>query len=224
MGSLKQLLWGGVAILIGLSSAATAMGGMTTQCVEGNGQLGSEMRNLPVFTQVKADGGFEIGSICGRTQRVQVTAETNLLPRIQMRVQGQTLVISTDTSVCAKKDLRIDIHVPRLERFSADGAVDAVVADIRTERFILDLAGSGNATLAGQAGRLDARLTGAGDLHAAELITRQTSVSLEGAGQATVHATQRLEATIDGTGDITVYGNPREIVENISGVGEVLRP
>ncbi|MBI9083810.1 MAG: DUF2807 domain-containing protein [Desulfobacterales bacterium] len=222
MDSLRVLLWWVVAIFIG-ATAATAMGGMTTQCVEGNGKVGSEMRNLPPFTQIQADGVFEIGVTCGRKQRVQITAETNLLPRIQMRVQNQTLVIGTDTSVCAKKELRIDIHVPRLERLSADGAVDAVVADIRSERFVLDLAGSGNATLAGQAGRLDARLTGAGDLYAAGLMTRHASVSLEGAGQATVHATQRLEATIEGTGDITVYGHPEKIIENISGVGEVLR-
>ena len=222
MGVWRYSIWGMVAILF-WATATCAMGGATDQCVEGNGKVGSEMRSLPPFTRIQADGVLEIDVTCGHDQRVRITAETNLLPRIRTRVQHQTLIIDTDRSICAQKDLRMEIAVPRLDGLAADGAIDAVVARIRSERFVLDLAGSGNATLSGRAGQLEARLTGAGDLDAAELLTRHASVVMAGAGEATVHAAQRLEAAIEGTGDITVYGNPEEIVENISGVGEVLR-
>lgn len=185
--------------------------------------MGTEERILDPFSRIDADGAFEIRIACGHDQKVRIEAETNLIARIRTRVENRTLFIDTDRSVCARKEMRIAISLPALDAFSADGAIDAAISDVRTDRFQLFLAGSGNATVSGQVRQFDARLTGAGDLQAAELMARSVAVTLAGAGQAAVYAARRLEATIEGVGDIAVHGNPEEIIEHINGVGEVIR-
>ena len=212
-----------LAVVFFWAPATWAAGAAADNCIQGNGAMGSEPRILDPFSRIDADGAFEIRIVCGRDQQLRIEAETNLIPHIRTRVQDRTLFIDTDRSVCARKEMRIAIAVPVLDAFFADGAIDASISDIRADRFDLTLAGSGNATVSGQVRQFSARLTGAGDLQGTGLMARSASVILAGAGQAAVYAAQYLEATIEGVGDITVHGDPEEIVEHINGVGEVIR-
>ena len=46
-------------------------------------------------------------------------------------------------------------------------------------------------------------------------------MSLSGAGQAEVYASEQLDVTISGVGRVTYSGRPKVINKNISGIGTV---
>jgi hypothetical protein len=62
---------------------------------------------------------------------------------------------------------------------------------------------------------------GANHLMAQQLSADSANVTLNGSGDASVFAHQRVVAQISGAGSITVYGNPRERDTRVNGAGRI---
>ncbi len=89
------------------------------------------------------------------------------------------------------------------------------------ERFDAVLTGSGHLTVVGSAKELHASASGSGELDARHLRADKVQVSQTGSGQSTVRARQSVAASISGSGDIEVLGNPAERSVSRSGSGAV---
>lgn len=89
------------------------------------------------------------------------------------------------------------------------------------ERFDAVLSGSGHLTIVGSTRELQANASGSGELDARHLRAEKVQVSQTGSGQSTVRATQTVAASISGSGDIEVIGNPAERSVSRSGSGAV---
>ena len=74
--------------------------------------------------------------------------------------------------------------------------------------------------LSGVAKRMDAKLTGAGSLDAAELKTKDVKIFIEGVGTGSVYAEKTLDARIEGVGKVVYKGKPR-VTQYIDGLGSV---
>jgi hypothetical protein len=72
----------------------------------------------------------------------------------------------------------------------------------------------------GVAKKFDARISGVGYLDADELTTGSVTFKIEGIGGGSVHATEFLDATVEGVGKIRYKGNP-EVEKAITGIGLV---
>jgi hypothetical protein len=81
--------------------------------------------------------------------------------------------------------------------------------------------GSGKLTVVGSAKQLKAVLAGSGDLSARHMKAGVVDLTMMGSGSAAVNATERLHATLLGTGDIDVYGKPAAREVTINGSGSV---
>jgi hypothetical protein len=64
-------------------------------------------------------------------------------------------------------------------------------------------------------------MSGANHLAARQLSAASTNVTLNGSGDAAVHASQRIVAEISGAGSIVVYGGPKERSTQVNGAGKV---
>ncbi|MBN2213437.1 MAG: DUF2807 domain-containing protein [Bacteroidales bacterium] len=96
------------------------------------------------------------------------------------------------------------------------GTVDTYSADI-----LLD--GSGIIRLNGSAHHADLDLTGSGSILASEFYTDNTDVNLTGSGNIEVYATDLLEVRLTGSGIVYYYGNPANVVKQITGSGSVIK-
>jgi hypothetical protein len=64
-------------------------------------------------------------------------------------------------------------------------------------------------------------MSGAGELDAKELHAYNVNVSISGAARADVYATEHLEASVSGAGNVNYYGDPKDVSEDTSGAGSI---
>ncbi len=96
-----------------------------------------------------------------------------------------------------------------------------VNAGASIDRLEAELMGSGRMTVVGTARELDARASGSGQLDARDLRAQRVTVSQTGSGSSTVQARASVMASVSGSGDIEVLGNPDERSISRTGSGTV---
>ena len=217
---MKKCQWLGLFFSI-LFGSGGVQPGLAANCIEGSGVAKSEKRTIEAFTAIDASGAFNVTVVCGEKQRIKVTADDNLLPHIITKVKGNTLKITTNESICAKKVLKVEIAVHNINRIAASGTADIDVSKLDNDRFALDINGAGRVKAVGKTQDFAADLTGASSLQAKGLKTRKTTLQVSGSGEAVVFVSQELNAQVIGVGNITYYGNPEKVNRNILGVGNI---
>jgi hypothetical protein len=113
------------------------------------------------------------------------------------------------------------VQLPALTSVTVQGAGDLLVSGIEGERFVASVRGSGDLKLEGTVDDVELSVGGSGDLDAQDLVARTAAVKVNGSGSVELTATERLEAHILGSGDVTVAGEPADVVQQIRGSGRV---
>lgn len=232
MLSINKTTAGGISINMGDGSVgnisidggvARSGGSGCGNGVEGNGIDKTEKRNVSKFTSVEVDGAFNVYIECQKKQSIEVKGDSNILPQIITRVKGNTLQITTSRSICPKRSLEVKIFADNVEKVSVSGAVDLSISGVNNNNLDLGIDGSGDIKASGKTKNLKVDVSGSGDLKAKELKSENANISVNGAGNAIVNASKKIKAEINGAGDITYYGNPKEVIKNISGAGDIIK-
>jgi len=85
----------------------------------------------------------------------------------------------------------------------------------------IDQSGSGDIALQGAASRLEVNTTSSGNLSAEDLWVSDAEVTCSGSGNVTLHASGSVDATVEGSGNIAIYGNPASITQSSAGSGNI---
>ncbi len=101
------------------------------------------------------------------------------------------------------------------------GSGDVEATGLQLETCSLKIAGSGDVELKGRAVQLIALLAGSGDVEAGGLTAVNVLVKNAGSGDVQVHVTDKLEATLRGSGNLGYSGNPSVVKVSASGSGDV---
>lgn len=166
------------------------------------------------------------GMVLGHRRPLEVEL---VLPRLDsVKIDG-----SGDSSVNGFSGERIDVRMQGSGSLRFNGRfrqVDAALSgsgelDLNAgsgiERFDAVLTGSGHLTIVGGTRELHANASGSGELDARHLRAEKVEVSQTGSGRSTVHARNSVAASISGSGDIEVNGNPAERSVSRTGSGAV---
>lgn len=191
--------------------------------LRGNGKVRSESRSISEFTKLEAGGAFTILVKSGVSSSLKIYAEENLLPVIRTQVKGNRLVIDTKKNISPRKEIKIEITTTDLESIDCSGANNVKAEGINTELFDCELSGAGNIYLSGNVKRLNAEISGAGNIDAKNLKSERVYIAVSGAASASVYASEFLDAAVSGVGSIDYYGNPANTNTNVSGVGSISR-
>jgi hypothetical protein len=111
--------------------------------------------------------------------------------------------------------------MPSLDAIASFGSGSISANGLAARAFGLTISGSSAATLKGTAESFDLSVFGSGDVQAGELIAKQVNVNVSGSADAVVQATQSLNASVTGSGDVTYFGNPANVQRNVTGTGAV---
>ncbi len=192
-----------------------------SNCLKGNGKAVTETRSLPDFSMIKIDGIFTVTIELQQQKAVTVKGDENLLPRFATKVEDGTLVVSADGSICPKVSPEIQITNDILDRLSANGATDIHISNLKNKTFTVHLDGSSDLKISGETEKFTGLLEGSNELLAGDLQSQESTVTIDGAGDAVLNVSKKLIAEINGAGDILYIGNPSIIEKRINGAGDI---
>jgi len=240
MKTLKPLHIWFVSFALFITMASCVL--VDSRSIAGDGNLVTDTLSLERFENIDLGGMFNVTLTRGNNPQVIIETDSNLMELVNIQVKAGTLTISTrNNQILRPTRSNLTITYPELTRVSISGAgtlrstepvesreltfdisgageIDLIV-DARILR--TNLSGAGDLRLKGEAGQHYIDLSGASHLQSANLITRETLISLSGAGSAEVYASELIDASLSGVGSIRYYGNPAQRKVSSAGIGTI---
>ena len=207
-------------------------------------------RHLSGFNAVNVAGPFDVDIVQGATESVKVEAPADVTDRIITEVNGGVLKIynrhdSWNWGNWWGHHKKILVHVTAkdLNAINISGSGDVSFRDgITTSSLKLRIFGSGDMTgkvavktlessitgsgdmkLSGNAESSTVSLVGSGDFTARNLLTVSSAVRVSGSGDAEVNASDRVDAAVNGSGDVRYTGAAKNINSRKNGSGDISR-
>jgi hypothetical protein len=190
--------------------------------VHGSGVRKTEKRELPAFTAIETSGAFEVEVNCQKPVSIEVEADDNLLALVQTEVRDGVLRVSTTKGYSSSGGIVLRIAVPDLASVKSTGAGKFNIAGVKNDAFEIRSTGAATVVAAGQSKSVKISSTGAGTIDAHNLRASDADVSVTGAANVDVYATEELNATVSGAGRVTYDGNPK-VSKKVSGAGQVVK-
>jgi hypothetical protein len=157
----------------------------------------------------------------GEPQKVRVRAGKKVIDDVHTAVRDGTLHVDFDHHGWGGDDVVVEASVKQLDGVIADGSGDIEATGIDSGAFELRSGGSSDISLAGRAGSLELDVDGSGDADVSGLRVGDAHVSSGGSGDVDVRA-DRLDVTLDGSGDVSYHGNP-QLKQSVDGSGDLRR-
>ncbi len=206
-------------------------------------------RHLSGFSAVAVSGSFDVYITQGSTESVKVEANGNEIDKIITEVKDGVLKIYNKSSSgftwnwnsdskrvvrIVAKDLKSigmsgsgDIYFKEGFRTQALKVSTSGSGDIEGKVDVKNLesvsTGSGDIKLTGRADVSNIRISGSGDFSGKNLVTISTTIRISGSGDATVNATEKIDASTSGSGDVRYTGGARNVNSNTSGSGDLIK-
>jgi hypothetical protein len=231
------------AVTLVLSAALIAGCTQFAPCIEGSGNVVSEMRTVEPFHSVDLATIGTVYLIQDGPAPIQIEAEDNILPLLRTRVTDGVLTIDHNGQ-CFRNTQPVVIRVTTDEvrgvsvsgsgsvlgeneigsetletGVSGSGSIDLTV---NATDLASTISGSGSTTLRGKATDHTVVVSGSGKVAAFDLETRRSKVTIEGSGTAEVFAIDVLDVVVSGSGTVTYRGNPARLAEDVTGSGSVV--
>ena len=222
---LALLLASAVLVPSGCSESRNGTGGMVSvssgESITGSGVLKRETRETGSFSGLELNISADLKVEQSERPSVVIEADDNILPVISTEVVDGTLVVSPSANYSSRSKITLTVGVPVLRRLSMRGAGDAFLDSVTRDELVLSVSGAGTVDGVGRVDRLDAQLLGSGRLLLGRLQAKECQVTITGAGNGTVFASESLTAFITGSGRIEYLGDPQDVTRRIVGAGSV---
>ncbi len=198
-------------------------------CIEGEGPIVSESRNISGFDQIELEVSANVLISKSDEFKVRIEGQQNILDILHTRLRGNTLVIDYQGAcVMNTRNLEIFISMPEINEVQIDGSGDVESDDVfESDRFYAgvsgsgsidmmvkaneldaDISGSGSIYLSGEADHFYGTISGSGDLKASRVKANYAELKISGSGSTYIHVEKELIGRISGSGNIRYSGNP----------------
>jgi hypothetical protein len=202
---------------------AAVLGVCLTSChwigIRGNGHITTDQRTIAAFSEIEADGAFQIEWRSG-APTLSITTDENLLPYIYNQNIDGRLRLHSERNLWPTHGIKVVVSSPTRLAAKLTGATRLIANELGGGKFAVESSGTATVTLDGAIDELLADMTGAGELKAGALQTKTTELSTTGAADADVAVSDTLKVSITGAGKVIYSGNPT-IEKHITGAGTV---
>lgn len=221
---------------------ATLLSSCTTSINRDHSEFIKKSFDVEDFSSIKFEGAYNIKLAQGDEQSVEVNTSERLHDRIRVWVENGRLHLKTRGNNINSDEILVTITFENIEDIKVEGGaylttvgyidVDNIEINvegganidmkIKADKISTHAAGGVNMEFEGVANEFSAFSEGAGNIDADNLEAKYVKCKVSGVGNASVFATEKLDATVEGVGKIGYRGNP-EIEKNVSGIGLVYR-
>ena len=178
------------------------------------------------------DSSIDVEYVQGDAETVVITGPKGLTDRVRLvdgRLDlgdGDERVVfgwdSGNFSARSERDeLKIVVTAPKVNRFTANGSGDLLINAYDQPSLRVDISGSAEVTASGRTDALDLDIAGSGEASLAGLTTRDARVDISGSGDARIAPTGDVKVAIAGSGDVALTTRPANLNSTISGSGDV---
>jgi len=202
---------------------ATALTSLTLSCLALSAHAADQQRTAPAFSSINVRGAINVTVDRSAAQTLTVRGDERFVNNLVSEVVGGELRLSMreDRRKGMRGDEVVIVSMPALRAFSAEGAGEIKLNDVRGERFDVNYRGAGSLRISGEVKTFQMQAEGVGEVDAKALLADNADVTFRGVGDVRVHARNRLDAKVQGIGSLTYYGKPRIVNKSASGLGSV---
>ncbi|MFD0794989.1 head GIN domain-containing protein [Mucilaginibacter litoreus] len=204
-------------------------------------------RHLSGFNAVSIAGSYDVYITQGSSESVKVDAPSDIIDKIVTEVEGGVLKIHTKNNTSwnwsGNKKMIIYVGIKNVNAVSLAGSGDVYFKDglkapslklkltgsgdisgkVDVKNLESSIGGSGDITVSGRADNSVVSVVGSGDFTGQGLATQNTQVKVAGSGDARINASEKIEASVVGSGDIHYTGAAKDISSSKAGSGSVSR-
>lgn len=192
------------------------------------------------FNRIKLEGAYNVTIQQGTKPSIKVSTSKNLLDNVNVYSNNNLLRVNINGKNISPEEIKLQIVVDSLKEIDIEGGVVMVSegaiksdelkillkggAHIKMELEVNDLytrtEGGANMEFSGKTSSFTAISEGAGNIDADRMESKNVSCKVAGVGNASVYATDSLDATVEGLGNIGYRGNP-VVNKKVNGIGFV---
>ena len=196
--------------------------------ITGSGTIATETRNTTAFNSVYVSGSNNFYISKGTSLNVEVNGYANLLPYFETNVINNELRLGFRSNTNIRNDnIKVYLTMPdEIGFLNVQGSGNISTAGNFTNVNSIDLLinGSGNIDFEqGTAPKATLIVTGSGNVNALGLSAKEVAATINGSGNTRVTTTEKLDATITGSGNIYYKGSPATVNTTIAGSGKVIK-
>ncbi|WP_418894326.1 head GIN domain-containing protein [Limibacterium fermenti] len=205
-------------------------------------------KNFPVraFLAIESNSVGNLHIRQGSDTQVRAEGDDEMIKKLDIRVEQGTLVIDMEKTIVKKwkRNTKLDIYIttPSLSKLEQDGVGNVVftgtvnvpkleissdgVGNISSDELICDdliieSDGVGNIQLAGKTQILSVYSDGVGNVNTENLIAAKAKIISNGVGNVRCYATEEVDISAGGVGNVTYFGNPASKYIRKGGIGKV---
>jgi len=212
--------------------------------VEGNRQVVNRIFPIEDYDEIRLSlpASVVYQQFADSTPYLQVNTDENIFSLLDIRVEGRTLILAArPNSNFSPSELTVytSSHGLNLLALSGSGHI-LLKGEVNSQQFYLSISGSGNvrtdsllcdhievkisgsgaAQLTGMANSGDFRITGSGDISAANYYLVNADCNITGSGDIDLRVSGHLNASVTGSGDITYRGRAT-VEQHVTGSGRI---
>ena len=208
----------------------------------GSGNLKTEDYTFSDFTSVEISSAFEFEITQSDSYGVSITADDNVIEKVQVIKEGDTLKIGLKSiPALGALTLKAAVSMPQLHELLVSGASRGTIKDFSsTENFNLNVSGASKVTgditagdvdcevsgastvqLEGSANEMVADVSGASRINLGGFAVSNASITISGASTGTVNVGGKLDANLSGASKLQYVGEPTMGNINTSGASSL---
>ena len=203
-----------------LAALLLAAGGCRWGGIMGNGHIVTDTRQVTDFSEIEADGGFQIEWRSGPPS-LSITTDQNLLRHIDNQNIDHRLRLHSHGNLWPTHHINVVLSSPNRAGAKLTGATRLTAKQLSGHSFAIESTGAAKVFLDGSVDELVTDMTGASRLEAESLQTKTAEISSTGASHAEVAVSETLKVSITGAGKVIYSGKPPTIEKHISGAGSI---
>lgn len=227
-----------ISVLVLISQTSCAQ-----KSIKGNGNVIQDSRQTEAYDKITLIGSASVELITGSEGKLTISAESNILPYVETVVKGNELIIKfkDNFNYSSKKGVKITVPIQEITDLKLKGSGDIIATNllnlddlnllingsgdislnVSCETVVAEISGSGDIFLKGKAKELKGTVNGSGDLKSKELTVLKSELKVKGSGDIDSTTTNQVDASVFGSGDIRVFGNPTNVTQKIQGSGDI---
>jgi hypothetical protein len=157
------------------------------------------------------------GTRASEVELVNKNEELKIRMKFSKLLQGESIEVTVYyqklESVEASEGSYVNSETPiKAINFSLNAKEGAEIKiDLDVQRASVKLNSGGKIIISGTTDNQEVMITSGGELKASNFKSKQTTVSVSAGGEASIHATDFVDAKVKAGGEIYIYGSPKQI-------------